>query len=189
MAHDLKIMVNYQTCYTFGLDIDCRLDEIMMPDLKSFDLDMTQWIDVDQDPNQRTWRNASVVTDVLVQGITLSPPTDLPKTYPDIRELTLFYNHITSRQGGQLIEVTLRAIDGVEAIKMISTSPIPYEPKVTRYVGAWIFPLQDFFCSIHFQCHDTQPSHPLTRIHRYLYELPLSIRLGSDVKRAKPYRP
>ena len=160
-----------------------------MPDLKSFDLDAMQWLDVDQKPNHRTWRNKSVPTDVMVQGFTFSPPTDLPKTYPDIRTLTLFYHDITSLQGGQLIEVTLRAIDGVEAIKMITTSPIPNEPQSARYVGAWIFPLQEYFCSIHFQCQDTKPSHPLTRLHRYLYELPLNINLGSDVKRANPYRP
>lgn len=159
-----------------------------MPTFKSFDLDTAQWLDIDQKPNHRTWRNKSVATDIMAQGLTLSPPTDLPKTYPDIRDLTVFYNDIAARQGGQLIEVTLRAIGGVEAIKTITTSPIPNDPKLTRYVGAWIFPLRDYFCSIHFQCHDTQASHPLTRVHRYLYELPLSIRLGFDVKRAKPYR-
>jgi hypothetical protein len=159
-----------------------------MPDFKSFDLDTTHWIEIDHKPYHRTWRNKSVSTDVMAQGLTLSPPTDLPKTYPDIRDLTIFYNDIAARQGGQLIEVTLRAIDGVEAIKMITKSPVPNQLTVTRYVGAWIFPLEDYFCSIHFQCHDVAPSHPLTRLHRYLYELPLSMRLGSDVKRAKPYR-
>lgn len=159
-----------------------------MPTFKSFELDTTQWVEIDQHATHRTWRNQTLETDVMAQGLTLSPPTDLPKSYPDIRDLTVFYSDIAARQGGQLIEVTLRAIDGVEAIKTITTSPVPNQPKDTRYVGAWIFPLQNFFCSIHFQCHDVIPSHPLTRVHRYLYEVPLSIRLGSDVKRAKPYR-
>ncbi len=160
-----------------------------MPNFKSFELDVNQWVEIEQKPNHCTWRNKSVVSDVMAQGLTLSPPSDLPKTYPDIRDLTIFYNDIAARQGGQLIEVTLRAIDGVEAVKMITTSPIPNDPKSTRYVGAWIFPLREYFCSVHFQCYDNVSSHPLTRVHRYLYELPLSIHLGYDVKRAKPYRP
>jgi len=160
-----------------------------MPTFDSFELDATQWTIIDEHKNHRTWRNLTVAQDVMAQGLTLSPPTDLPKAYPDIRDLTVFYNDVAARQGGQLIEVTLRAIDGVEAVKTITTSPIPNDLKVTRYVGAWIFPLRDYFCSIHFQCHDTKSSHPLTRIHRYLYELPLSIKLGHDIKRAKPYRP
>ena len=159
-----------------------------MPSLKSFDLDTTQWTVIEERPNHHTWRNKAIPNDVMVQGLTLAPPTDLPKTYPDIRDLTVFYNDIAARQGGQLVEVTLRAIDGVEAIKTITASPVVNHPKQTRYIGAWIFPLQEYFCSVHFQCHDVNPSHPLTRIHRYLYELPLSIKLGFDVKRAKPYR-
>lgn len=160
-----------------------------MPNFESFELDVTRWNPVDEQPNHRTWRNQSIPEDVMAQGLTLSAPTDLPNTYPDIRDLTVFYQDIAARQGGQLVEVTLRAIDGVEAIKTITTSPVPNQPKVTRYVGAWIFPLQDYFCSVHFQCHQTQPSHPLTRVHRYLYDLPLSIKLSREVKRAKPYRP
>lgn len=138
--------------------------------------------------NYKTWHNNTVSTDVMAQGLTLTPPTDLPKQYPDIRLLTHFYSDIAARQGGQLIEVTLRAIQDVEAIKMVTTSPLADEPKKSRYVGAWIFPLEDYFCSIHFQCVDTKPSHPLTRIHRYLYELPLTIDIKGDVRRAKPYR-
>ena len=92
-----------------------------MPNFKSFDLDVTQWIEIEQRPNHHTWRNSSVASDVMAQGLTYAPPTDLPKTYPDIR--------------------------------------------------------------------DKVASHPLTRVHRYLYDLPLSIQLGFDVKRAKPYRP
>ena len=160
-----------------------------MSKFKSFDLDVTQWTVIEEKSNHRTWRNKSVPEDVMAQGLTLSPPTDLPKSYPDIRELTVFYNDIAARQGGQLVEVTLRAIDGVEAIKTITTSLVPNQPKLMRYVGAWIFPLEKYYCSVHFQCHDTKTSHPLTRVHRYLYELPLSIHLAGDVKRAKPYRP
>lgn len=159
-----------------------------MPDFKSFEVNTDNWRLIEDKPHHRVWRNLDVEGDVMAQGITLSPPQDLPASYPDIRHLTIFYNDIAARQGGQLIEVTLRAIDGVEAIKTITTSPVPYEPKVMRYVGAWIFPLADFYCSIHFQCSDTATSHPLTRVHRYLYELPLSINLGFDVKRAKPFR-
>ena len=159
-----------------------------MATFKSFDVDTSQWIAIEESPKHRTWRNKAVPEDVMVQGLTLSPPADLPKSYPDIRDLTVFYHDIAARQGGQLIEVTLRAISGVEAIKTITTSPVPHQPKSTRYIGAWIFPLRDYFCSVHFQCSDVQPSHPLTRLHRYLYELPLSIRMGSDVKRSKPYR-
>lgn len=159
-----------------------------MPSFESFVLDVSRWTPIDEKSNHRTWRNQAVPEDVMAQGLTLSPPTDLPKTYPDIRDLTFFYQDIAARQGGQLIEVTLRAIDGVEAIKTITTSPVPNQLKITRFVGAWIFPLEEFFCSVHFQCHDTQSSHPLTRVHRYLYELPLSIKLSGEVKRAKPYR-
>lgn len=159
-----------------------------MPSFKSFDLDTTQWTAVEQKQNLRTWRNQLVSDDIMAQGLTLLPPSDLPKSYPDISDLTVFYSDVAARQGGQIIEVTLRAIDGVESIKTITTSPVPNQPKMTRYVGAWIFPLRDYFCSVHFQCTDTEQSHPLTRVHRYLYELPLSIHLGHDVKRDKPYR-
>lgn len=159
-----------------------------MPSFQSFQLDTTQWTVAEEQKSHKTWFNNVISTDVMAQGLTLSPPQDLPPLYPDIRKLTHFYSDIAARQGGQLIEVTLRAIDGVEAVKTITTAPLPDNPKLSRYVGAWIFPLDKFYCSIHFQCVDVEPSHPLTRIHRYLYELPLSIKLGFDVKRAKPYR-
>jgi len=159
-----------------------------MPDFNSFQLDTSQWTIADDKPSHKTWRHNKVQSDVMAQGLTLSPPTDLPKNYPDIRELTTFYSDVAARQGGQLVEVTLRAIDGVEAIKTITTSPLPEDAKLSRYVGAWIFPLEKYYCSVHFQCVDVAPSHPLTRVHRYLYELPLSIKLSMSVRRAKPYR-
>ncbi len=143
---------------------------------------------MDDQSAHKTWQHNKFSMDVMAQGLTLSPPTDLPKNYPDIRELTLFYGDIAARQGGQLIEVTLRAIDGVEAIKTITTAPLAEDQSKSRYVGAWIFPLEKYFCSIHFQCIDITPSHPLTRVHRYLYELPLSIKLSGEVRRANPFR-
>lgn len=159
-----------------------------MANFNSFELDTTQWTLIQEQSSHKTWNNNKITSDVMAQGLTQSPPTDLPRDYPDIRGLTKFYSDIAASQGGQLIEVTLRAIDGVEAIKTITTSPMPDNQKLTRYVGAWIFPLEKFYCSVHFQCVDVQPSHPLTRVHRYLYELPLSIKLSGEVRRANPYR-
>ena len=159
-----------------------------MPDFNAFQLDTTHWTIMEETSRHKAWHHNDVSTDVMAQGITLSPPKDLPKDYPDIRALTRFYSDMAARQGGQLVEVTLRAIDGVEAVKMITTSPLPGDVKTSRYVGAWIFPLETFFCSVHIQCVDTTPSHPLTRIHRYLYELPLSMKISGDARREKPYR-
>jgi hypothetical protein len=158
-----------------------------MPDFNSFQLSIADWTLTEDKPNHRLYRH-QLSTDVMAHGVTLSPPKDLPKDYPDIRKLTDFYMDIAARQGGQLIEVSLRAIDGVEAIKTITHAPMPNDPRVIRYVGAWIFPLEDFYCSIHFQCIDNSNLHPLVRVHRYLIELPDNISIGYDVKRARAFR-
>lgn len=158
-----------------------------MPDFNSFKLSIVDWVLTEDKTNHHLYRHQAL-SDVMAHGITLSPPKDLPKKYPDIRNLTDFYMDIAARQGGQLIEVSLRAIDGIEAIKTITQSPMPNDPRTIRYVGAWIFPLEDFYSSIHFQCVDSSASHPLTRVYRYLHELPDKISIGYDVKHAKPFR-
>lgn len=75
---------------------------------------------------------------------------DLPDNISNSAELFAFYEEQLSRIGGQIVELDIRKIDGVNAIFLIIKAP--QEPSGMTYIASYTIPYKAFSFVIKVQC-------------------------------------